>query len=277
MAAPSPAIALLSMSACLLALTGCATHADLQPPEQEAELTETLQGRSIAPATAAEREAIHNQDLLTQAAFWAEAYELNPGDREAAFELSSVLRQLGSTQRAAEVSRQALALYPDDQDLLSAYGMALTADGRGAQAVEYLMRAMNAGTPDWRLVNTLGVALEQSGRPDQARARFMEALGMQPGEPAIMNNLALSHLLAGEPERAEAVLRQAMQNISAGPEVRQNLAMALALQGRFDEAREIALIDSTPEMAEANLDYIRNLMSSPRSWDQLRRSEALGG
>lgn len=272
-----PAIVRLSMSASLLTLGACATHADLQPTEQEAALTETLQARSIAPATAEEREAIHNQDLLTQAAFWAEAYEMNPGDREAAFELSSVLRQLGSVQRAAEVSRQALALYPDDQELLSAYGMALTAGGRGAQAVEYLMRALNSGVSDWRLINTLGVALEQSGRPEQARARFMEALGLQPGEPAIMNNLALSHLLGGEPERAEVVLRQAMQNIEAGPEVRQNLALALALQGRFDEAREIALIDSTPEMAEANLDYIRNLMSSPRSWDQLRRSEALGG
>lgn len=277
MARLSPAIAALWITASLIALSGCATHAELQPTEQEAELSETLQGRSIAPATAAEREAIHNQDLLTQAAFWAEAYELNPGDREAAYELSDVLRQLGSSQRAAEVARQALALYPADQELLSAYGMALTADGRGAQAVEYLMRALNAGEPDWRLINTLGVALDQSGRPDQARARFMEARALAPGEPAILNNLALSYLLGGEPERAETVLRQAMQNVTAGPEVRQNLAMALALQGRFDEAREIALIDSTPEMADANLEYIRALMSSPRSWDQLRGSEAFGG
>ena len=33
---------------------------------------------------------------------------------------------------------------------------------------------------------------------------------------------------------------------------------------------KIALIDSTPEMAEANLEYIRALMSSPRRWEQLR-------
>jgi len=271
----TPHSAIIALS--LFTLTACGTTAELQPTEQEEALAEALQSRSIVPATEDERTAIRNQDLLTQAAFWAEAYELNPGDREAAFELSTVLRKLNSTPRAAEVARQALALYPEDRDLLTAYGLALTAGGRGALAVEPLNRAILSGEPDWKLINALGVALDQSGRSEPAQARFMEALTLAPGEPAILNNLALSYLLGGEPERAETVLRQAMTQLSAGPEIRQNLALSLALQGRFDEAREIALLDSTPEMAEANLDYIRALMSSPRSWDNLRRTALPGG
>lgn len=263
---------LSAIAALSLALGACATSAELAPTEQEQALTAELQSRSIVPATEAERTAIRNQDLLTQAAFWAEAYELNPADREAAYELSGVLRQLGGAERAAEVARQALALYPEDTDLMTAFGLALAAGGRGAQAVEPLARAVQAGGADWRTVNALGVALDQTGRTEQARSRFLQALQLEPGEPAILNNLALSYLLNGEPERAESLLRQAMEDLSAGPEIRQNLALALALQGRFEEARQIALIDSTPEMADANLDYVRALMSSPRSWDRLREA-----
>jgi Flp pilus assembly protein TadD len=254
-------------------LSGCATSGELALTEQEEAMAEEMQARSLAPATAEERAAIANQDLLTQAAFWAEAYDLNPADREAAVELSNVLRKLNGAPRAAEVARQALALHPDDAELQTAFGMALVAGGRGGQAVEPLSRAAASTPDDWQLLNALGVALEQSGRKQQARARFTEALALSGGEPSVLNNLALSLMLDGDPEAAEGYLRQAANRENASPEVRQNLAMALALQGRFDEAEDIALVDSTPDMARQNLDYIRALMSSPRSYDQLRRAE----
>ena len=258
------------------ALSACATHAELQPTEQEEALAAELQARSIVPATREERAAIRNQDLLTQAAFWAEAYELNPADKEAASELSGVLRRLGGAPRAAEIARQALALYPDDPDLLASFGLALVAAGQGGEALEPLGRVAPQRAGDWRLLNASGVALEQSGRPGRARARFEEALRLSPGEPAVLNNIAMSQLLNGDPEAAEAALRHALQSDRAGPEVRQNLALALALQGRFEEAEEVAVIDVTPTMAEANLDYVRALMSNPRSWDRLRRVQDAG-
>jgi Flp pilus assembly protein TadD len=255
--------------AAAFALSACATSGELAPTEQEEALAADLESRSIVPATEAEREAIGNQDLLTQAAFWAEAHQLNPGDLEAAVQLSTVLRKLGNTERAREVARQGLALYPDDADLLASYGMALTALGQGQQAIEPLSRALNERGEDWRLVNALGVALEQAGRSEAARARFNQARGLAPGEPAILSNLALSHALAGEPEEAERLLRTAADSDRATPQVRQNLALVLALQGRFDEAEEMALVDTTPEMAEANLDYVRSMLSTPRRWDAL--------
>ncbi len=261
----------IALTATLVA--GCATSGELALTEEEEAVVMDLQSRTLAPATAEERAAIANQDLLTQAAFWAEAYELNPGDREAALKLSIVLRQLNSAPRAAEIARQALALYPEDAELQASFGMALVASGMGAQGVEPLSRAVRSTPDDWRLLNALGVALEQSGRAELARARFTEALSLSGGEPSVLNNLALSLMLDGDPESAEGYLRQAAIREIAGPEIRQNLAMAVALQGRFDEAEAIALIDSTPDMAEQNLAYIRALMSSPRSYDRLRRAE----
>ena len=127
-----------------LALSACATNAELAPTPQEEALAEELQNASIVPATAEERAAIKSQDLLTQAAFWAEALELNPGDHEAAVELSIAVRKLGNAARAAEIARQALALRPDSPELQTALGLALAAAGQGEQAIEPLSRAAAA-------------------------------------------------------------------------------------------------------------------------------------
>jgi Flp pilus assembly protein TadD len=269
MRGPLSAIGLV-MSVPAIALAGCSSTASgTRLTHQEEAVSQRMQARSIAPATAEEREAVRRQDLMTQAAFWAEAYELNPGDREAAIELSGVLRQIGQTERSGEVARQALTLFPEDAALQANYGMALVAEGQGQRAIEPLTRAAGSRGDDWRVLNALGVALEQAGRGEAARERFAQARALEPREPAILSNLALSHALAGEPERAETMLREAMNDDRAGPQVRQNLALVLALQGRFNEAERIAVIDSSPEVAEANLAYVRSMLSSPRRWDNL--------
>ncbi|MCH8489848.1 MAG: tetratricopeptide repeat protein [Oceanicaulis sp.] len=271
MRAPVSAIALVS-----LVLTGCGATSGTRLTPQEESLSETMQARSLAPATADERAAIRNQDLLTQSAFWAEAYQMNPADREAALELATILRRLGGSVRAAEIARQSLALYPDDIGLLTQYALAQTASGQGAQAVESFNRVLQSRPDDWRIYNAYGVALEQAGRSERARARFMEALALNPGEPAILTNLAMTHMLAGDPEEAERLLRQAVDHDRATPESRQNLALALALQGRFDEAETIARSDLPANMAAENMDFVRALMRSPRSWDRLREAELRG-
>lgn len=256
-------------------LTACATNTELQPTEQEAALTEELLNASLVPATAEERAIIQNMDPLSRAAFWAEAYELNPGDREAAIELSKVLRQLGNADRAVEVSRQSLALYPTDPDLLRINGLALTMTGRGEQAVESLNRAIRAYPQDWQLRNALGIALEQSGNSAAARESFTQALLLAPTEPSVLSNLGLSFALSGNPGEAEEYLRRAVRLQGVSAQVRQNLALVVALQGRFDEAEEIARQDVSPAMAEANMAYVRAMISSPRSWDRLMADEPL--
>lgn len=150
-----------------LALTACATTQ--RTPEEQA-LATSLESRDILPATEDERAAIRTQDLLTQAAFWAEAHDLNPSDLEAALELANVLRRLGNSTRAAEVAQQTLALYPDNPDLLLTLGASLAASGRGALAIEHLQRAAQLEPTRWQTLNALGVAYEQSGDSDRARS-----------------------------------------------------------------------------------------------------------
>jgi Flp pilus assembly protein TadD len=248
-------------------LTACATSRTAGEDEVAAGLSARA---SIVPSTQAEREAIRSQDLLSQAAFWAEAHELNPADREAAIELSTVLRRLGSTRQAEETARQAMALFPNDPDILFAYGTAMIAEGRGMAAIEPLARAEAARPDDWRIKNALGVAYESAGMPEEARTRFRSALNAAPTEPSILSNLALSYAMAGDPEQAETLLRDAIGRPGAGATIRQNLALVIALQGRFDEAETMARVDVSPAMAESNLAYVRAMLTSQRRWDAIR-------
>lgn len=256
----------LAFAACG-ALAACATSRTAE----EQELATAMEARAtIVPAGQAERQAIRTQDLLTQAAFWAEQHDLNPGDREAAVEFVRVLRALGNDQRAAEVARQSMALYPDDPDLLYLYGVSLTTSGRGGAAIEPLSRARAARPGDWRIANALGVAYEVAGLSEEARNRFREALSVAPGEASILSNLALSYAMNGEAEHAERMLREAIAQPGAGAQVRQNLALVIALQGRFDEAERLARTDVSEETAEANMAYVRSMLTTQRRWDALR-------
>lgn len=251
----------------LLALGACATT---DRTAAEDALAADLESTNIIPASFDERQAIRSQDLLTQAAFWAEAHDLNPSDLEAATELSIVLRKLGNPVRAAEIGRQTLALYPDNHDLLLAYGTALASSGRGAAALEPLNRALTQRSDDWRVLNALGVAYDQAGDPDQARQHFQRALDLEPAEASILSNLALSHAMSGDPATAERLLREAMIRPGADATIRQNLALVLALQGRFQEAEDMASVDTSPDMVDANMAYIRAMLTTTRRYDALR-------
>lgn len=252
-----------------LFLAACATTA---PTEQEQAVIDTMNANTIVPASASERQAVRSQDLLTQAAFWAEAHDLNPSDLEAALELSRALRQLGNYQRASEVARQTLALYPDNADVLLAHGSALAAGGRGAAGIESLRRAAQIDGGRWQTHNALGIALEQAGQSEAARNAFRDALNLAPGEPSILSNMAMSYVTAGEADTAERMLREAMVRPGADATVRQNLALVIALQGRFAEAEELARVDVSPQMAEANMAYIRAMLTTNRRYDAVREN-----
>jgi Flp pilus assembly protein TadD len=257
----------ISLMAAAFSLAACATS---RTPEEQALAQDLTDRGSIVPASQQEREAIRSQDLLTQAAFWAEAHELNPADREAAIELSRVLRRIGQSQRAATVARQAMALYPDDIDLHYVYGAALTEGGRGAVAIESLSRVSAARPTDWRVFNILGVAYEQAGMRPQSREQYRQALALAPGEAAVLSNLALSFAFDGDAAQAERLLREAMARPQADATVRQNLALVIALQGRFDEAEAMARVDVSPQTAEANMAYVRAMLTTGRRWDAIR-------
>ncbi len=258
------ALALLAASA----LTACATT------EGRSDATAAGGGENVAASRTVDRQArqrIAREDMLTQMAFWAGEYQAFPNDLEAAQRFSDALRRGGRADRAAQVAGEALNRFPEDRQLLATFGLALVQANRPQEALRPLAVVAQAEPQNWRVRSALGAALDQLGRFDEARRAYQEALAIDPGNARVLTNLGVSQLLAGDPAAAETVLRQATAIPNAPAEARQNLAISLALQGRFDEAEQIERIDLPPAQAAENIQYLRNMLSDPRRWGDLRR------
>jgi len=256
-----------SLIALSLAVAGCATTPS---PQEQAMIDDTVAQKSIVAASASEREAVSKLSALERATFWNREYELNPADKQAAAEYATALRQIGNAERGAQIAEQALSMHPEDPGLLMAFGAARIDEGRAPAAIDPLTRAANARAGEWKPWSLLGVAHDMLEEYDLARARYERALSLSPNQPSVLSNLAMNRLQVGEVEEAERLLRQALAAGNPPPQARQNLAMVLALQGRFDEAERYALIDVPALAAEANLDYVKSLLTRPNRWDDLR-------
>jgi Flp pilus assembly protein TadD len=111
------------------------------------------------------------------------------------------------------------------------------------------------------------------GHAKEARDLYRKALELKPDEPSVLSNLGMSYLLEGDLRTAESYLRSAADKPAADSRVRQNLALVVGLQGRFDEAEQIASAELSPEQAEANVAYLRQMLSQQNSWKQLKDSD----
>ncbi|MFC7291250.1 tetratricopeptide repeat protein [Hirschia litorea] len=230
--------------------------------------------KQILAASKEERTAIKNHDMITQAKFWGDQFDLNPNDYEAANEFSKALRAIGSSDRAVDVATQALALHPGDVELSKTLAKAHMDTGRPDRATSALYNATPT-SEDWTLYSLYGVALDQMGDHPKAQLRYARALEISPDNAVVLTNYALSLALEGKPAEAEAKLRHAIDaNEFVDPRVRMNLALVLGVQGKFDEADKISAIDLPPQMVKANSEYYRKLLTPPsRSWNDLRRSQ----
>ena len=251
------------------AVGACATA----PSPEEKAIAEALQSKQILPATREERDAADQKDLLSQAAFWGQEYDKNPNDYEAALKLSRVLRQIGSSSRAAEISAQALNLRQGDVDLTLVFAQASLDTGQPEAAVGPLARIEGNVMENWRAQSIIGVTLDQLGKHQEAQAYYERALAISPDNPQVLSNLALSHALEGDAAKAEDLLRTAATAPGADVRVRQNLALVLGVQGKFTEATEAAGADLPRAMVEANIAYFRKLLTPARSYDRLRGTQ----
>jgi Flp pilus assembly protein TadD len=84
--------------------------------------------------------------------------------------------------------------------------------------------------------------------------------------------MAMSYALQGKLPEAERLLREALA-APGGKEmqrIRQNLALVVGLQGRFEESQKIASEDLPPQEVEANLAYLKQMLSRPNTWQELQ-------
>jgi Flp pilus assembly protein TadD len=263
---PAPHYRLLSLVLPAMALAACTT----KPTATETAMMELATSNTILPASRADRDAIAQKDVLSQATFWGSEYDKNPNDHEAALQFARTLRGMGSSARAAEVSGQALAMKPGDPELTLIFAQASLDTGRPDAAATALARAESAAATDWRMLSIIGVTMDQLGRHEGAQQYYAKALAVSPDNPGILSNLGLSYALQGNPALAEETLRKAASGANIDPRVKQNLVLVLGVQGKFDEAEKAAGPETPKALLQANTDYFRSLLSPSRSWDRLR-------
>jgi Flp pilus assembly protein TadD len=206
-----------------------------------------------------------------------QAYEKNPRDPVTGVNYANLLRMNGRDTQALAVMQQVAIANPGDRNVLAAYGKAQAAAGQFQQALDTIGRAQTPDRPDWKLVSAQGAILDQMGRASDARQRYRDALDIQPNEPSILSNLGMSYVLTGDLRTAETYLRSAASQPTADSRVRQNLALVVGLQGRFPEAEQIARRELSPQQADANVAYLRGMLSQQNSWQKLAAKDKTPG
>ncbi|MCB1445240.1 MAG: tetratricopeptide repeat protein [Rhizobiaceae bacterium] len=221
------------------------------------------------PKTSRPLEQMTQPELAAVSRSVGDRYAKNPKDRNAGLQYATLLRMTGKNAQALAVMRQIAILYPRDREVLAAYGKAQASAGELEQALGTINRAQTPDRPDWKLKSAEGAILDQLGRAEEARAAYRDALDIKPNEPSVLSNLGMSYLLTRDLKTAESYMRSAISQPGADSRVRQNLALVVGLQGRFQEAENIARQELTAEQAEANMTYLRAMLSQDNSWKKL--------
>jgi Flp pilus assembly protein TadD len=197
-------------------------------------------------------------------------HKSNPRDRNNTLQYATQLRAIGQPEQAIAALETTLSAHPKDVTISIAYAKALTAAGRFDQSLNVIDNVLRPDAPDWNALLVKGATLDQMGRNGEARRLYAQAAALAPNEASIETNLGLSYAMTNELKLAEQHLRKAVTMNGASTQTRQNLALVLGLQGRFDDARKIYAAELPPEKVEANMAYIRALLTQQNRWDLLK-------
>jgi Flp pilus assembly protein TadD len=203
-------------------------------------------------------------------------YKAHPQDKATIIYYAAALRSANQPEQAVSVLESGLALYKRDVDLKVAYAKALAAGGRFDQALNVVNDAIDPTTPDWNALLVKGAILDQSGRNEQAREVYQQAQLSAPDEASLEANIGLSYAMTNDLALAEQHLRRAVTLRGANSQVRQNLALVICLQGRFDECKAMFAKELPPAQVEANMSYVRALLTQQNRWDLIKGAKASG-
>jgi Flp pilus assembly protein TadD len=202
----------------------------------------------------------------------AARYKKNPGDRNTALYYAAALRANGQAEQAMAVLEVSISKFPRDAEVAVEYAKALSAAGRFDQALNVVERAIDPTAPNWNALLVKGAILDQNGQNAEARKLYQTALKIAPDQASIHANLGLSYAMTNDLTAAEKSLRMAVSLRGANSKVRQNLALVVGLQGRFDEARAMFATELPPDQVEANMSYIRALLTQQNRWERIKRA-----
>ncbi len=241
-----------------VSMTGCKT-ASISSGSPD-----TFSTASVGEASVKETAALGNK------------YRADPKNIKVGIAYSKQLKALGQADAGLKVLTDLSKHHPDDMRLQAYYGKQLVNAGRWRKADGVLRRVIAAGKADWKTYSALGSALDQGGKHEEARQYYQTALKAKPGQISVMNNIGMSYMLQGNLGQAEQAFRGAMATPAGAkePRIRQNLALTVGLQGRFEEARDIASRDLEPAQVEANMAYLRKMLSQQNRWQKLQTNKS---
>lgn len=254
--ASTAALVLLSLS-----IVGCAGKSSRPDPRTTGSIPGRVSTGSLENMTASE---LSNAEQAI-----GDAYVRDPKNKQVGLQYATVLGMTGKNNQALAVMQQVAIAHPADREVLAAYGKAQAAAGQLEQALATISRAQTPDHPDWRLYSAEGAVLDQLGRSNEARQKYRMALDARPNEPSVLSNLGMSYVLSEDLKTAETYMRKASSQPGADSRVRQNLALVVGLQGRFAEAEKIARQELSQQQADANVTYLRSMLSQQNSWAKL--------
>ena len=202
----------------------------------------------------------------------AARYKSNPRDKTTIIFYAAALRANGQPEQAVAVAEAGMKGYGGDAEVRIAYAKALTAAGRFPQAMTVVDDTIDPAQPDWNALSVKGAIFDQMGRNGEARALYEQALTIAPHEASLHANLGLSYAMTNDLKEAETHLRTAVKMRGATSQIRQNLALIVGLQGRFDECRALFAAELGREQVEANMGYIRALLTQQNRWEAIKAS-----
>ena len=200
-------------------------------------------------------------------------YKSNPRDKTTIIYYAAALRANGQPLQAVAVAEAGMKGYAKDAEVRIAYAKALTAAGRFQQALAVIDDTIDPAQPEWNALSVKGAIFDQMGRNREAREFYGQALTIAPSEASLYANLGLSHAMTNDLEEAESHLRKAVSMPGATSQIRQNLALIVGLQGRFEESRALFAAELTPDQVEANMAYVRSLLTQQNRWERVGSSE----
>lgn len=192
----------------------------------------------------------------------AETASLPPGTPAQSLAEALVLEQQGDRQKALAAVSLAYAAEPANPDIVVTYSRLALANGQTGEARKAIDVAEAGGLKEWRILSAKGAVLAEQGDLKGAKVALNQGLELAPEQPALLNNLAFVYALDGEPKMAEDLLRRASNAPGAKARTRQNLALVLGLQGKYEESKTIAAAETTSEVANANVAYLKSLAQS---------------
>ena len=256
----------LLAGAAALALSACAT---------DPTTTGSIGGNSVGPTP--DFSSMSRVDAQANLQSLAGAYQANPKDKATIIYYAAALRAEGQAEQSIAVLEQGMVALPTDADIRVAYAKALTAGGRFDQALSVLDDTIRPDAPNWNALSVKGAILDQMGRNEEARELYTQALLIAPGEASLEANMGLSYAMTNDLNAAEQHLRRAVKMRGATSQIRQNLALVVGLQGRFEEARDLFNRELAADQVEANMAYIKALLTQQNRWDAIAQGEQQQG